>query len=133
MEAGSGETSLSWRNIPIELAKHATYHRNPLLFLAKEDEATLAYTTEDAIRNQRLGSIPVRIIARGLPQDYAQAGIPAEIGEKLEAIWQLGQRNMLNLSEDSQLLIATKSGHMVIHDEPELVVQTILHLLPNKK
>ncbi|MFE6075884.1 alpha/beta fold hydrolase [Paenibacillus sp. NPDC057886] len=105
----------------------------PSFFHAKEEEAELAYTTEDAIRDQKLGSIPVRIIARGLPQDYAQAGISAEVGEELESIWQSGQRNMLNISEDSQLLIATKSGHMVIHDEPELVVQTILNLIPNKK
>ncbi|MGP3784947.1 hypothetical protein [Paenibacillus sp. 1A_MP2] len=40
---------------------------------------------------------------------------------------------MLNISENSQLLIATKSSHMIIHDEPELVVQTILDLVAYKK
>ncbi|OPG96019.1 alpha/beta hydrolase [Chryseobacterium mucoviscidosis] len=105
----------------------------PSFFYAKEREATLAYTTEDAIRGQKLRSIPVRIIARGLPQDYAQAGLSVEVGEELESIWKSGQRNMLNISEDSQLLIATKSSHMIIHDEPELVVQTILDLVAYKK
>ncbi|MGC5773141.1 alpha/beta fold hydrolase [Paenibacillus pabuli] len=105
----------------------------PSFFHAREEEAALAYSTEDAIRGQKLGTIPVRIIARGLPQNYAQAGIPAEVGEQLESIWQSGQRQMLNISEDSQLVIATKSGHMIIHDEPELVVQTILSLVPKLK
>lgn len=103
----------------------------PSFFRAKEEEGNLAYTTEDAIRGQKLGSIPVRVIARGLPQNYAQAGISAEVGQQLEAIWQEGQRNMMNLSSDSKLIIAEQSGHMVIHDEPELVVKTILDLVSN--
>ncbi|WP_440109575.1 alpha/beta fold hydrolase [Paenibacillus sp. QZ-Y1] len=105
----------------------------PAFFHAKEEEAALAYTTENAIRGQHLGSIPVRILARGLPQNYAQAGLSAEVGQKLESIWQSGQRSMLNISENSQLIIAKKSGHMIIHDEPELVVQTILELLPDQQ
>lgn len=103
----------------------------PSFFHAKEEEAALAYKTEDAIRGQNLESIPVRIIARGLPQNYAQAGISDDIGKELESIWQAGQRNMLNISEDSELIVASKSGHMVIHDEPDLVIQTILQLLSN--
>ncbi|MEO2258285.1 alpha/beta hydrolase [Paenibacillus amylolyticus] len=104
----------------------------PSYFHAKEEEALLAHSTEDAIRGQSLGSIPVRIIARGRPQNYASAGIPVEIGQRLESIWQSGQRNMLNISKDSQLIVATRSGHMVIHDEPELVVKTILALISDK-
>ena len=101
----------------------------PEYFEAKEKEAELAYSTEDAIRGQRLGSLPVRIIARGLPQDYAQAGISEAGGRKLEEIWQSGQRQMLEISTDSKLIVAEQSGHMVIHDQPELVVETILDIL----
>lgn len=98
-------------------------------FEAKEEEGNWAGTTEDAIRGQRLGSLPVRIIARGMAQDYAQAGISEEGGRKLESIWQAGQQKMLGISTDSQLIVAEKSGHMVIHDQPELVVETIRSLL----
>ncbi|RRJ64905.1 alpha/beta hydrolase [Paenibacillus oralis] len=104
----------------------------PSYFEAKEEEAELAYTTEDAIRGQRLGALPVRVIARGLPQDYAQVGISETAGRKLEAIWQAGQRKMLDISTDSRLIVAEKSGHMVIHDQPELVVNTILDVLPGR-
>lgn len=98
-------------------------------FEAKEAEGNLAWTTEEAIRNQHFGELPVRVIARGLPQNYAQAGISEEGGRKLEAIWQAGQRKMLELSTDSRLIVAEKSGHMVIHDQPELVIDTIRSLL----
>ncbi|ANY74903.1 alpha/beta hydrolase [Paenibacillus ihbetae] len=104
----------------------------PSYFEAKEEEAELAHTTEDAIRGQHLGSLPVRVIARGLPQDYAQAGISEAGGRKLEEIWQAGQRKMLDISTDSRLIVAEQSGHMVIHDQPELVVDTILDVLQGR-
>ncbi|MEK3914253.1 alpha/beta hydrolase [Paenibacillus sp. FSL H7-0331] len=104
----------------------------PSYFNAKEEEARFAYSTEDAIRRQSLGSLPVRIIARGVTQDYAQAGISVAGGRKIEEIWQSGQQKMLDISTDSHLIVAEKSGHMVIHDQPELVVDTILGLLPGR-
>ncbi|WP_019912531.1 alpha/beta fold hydrolase [Paenibacillus sp. HW567] len=94
-------------------------------FTAKEEEAKLASSTEDAIRGQHLGDLPVKVIARGLSQDYPSVGISAESGSKLEAIWQAGQREMLKISSNSELIVAKQSGHMVIHDEPELVIKTI--------
>ncbi|MEK4514816.1 alpha/beta hydrolase [Paenibacillus sp. FSL H8-0122] len=104
----------------------------PAYFAAKEQEAALASSTEDAIRGQHFGALPVKVIARGQPQDYASFGISGEGGRRLEAIWQEGQRNMLKLSSNSELIVAEKSGHMVIHDQPELVIQTILSVLEEK-
>ncbi|WP_425436671.1 alpha/beta fold hydrolase [Paenibacillus donghaensis] len=90
LEAGSGETSLSWRDIPEQLAESATvvsYDRAGYAWSERADtersganivqelhtamEAEWAVSTEDAIRGQQLGALPVRIIARGIPQDYA--------------------------------------------------------------
>lgn len=102
---------------------------SPSYFTTKQQEADLAYRTEDAIRGQNLGDLPVRIIARGRSQDYASAGIPQAVGERLETIWRDEQRRMLDLSTDSTLVTATKSGHMIIHDQPDLVVATINSLI----
>lgn len=98
-------------------------------FEAKEKEAALIGSTEDAVRGQRLGSLPVTVIARGLPQNYAQAGLSEQAGRKLEEIWQEGQRSMLKLSQQSRWVVAKQSGHMIIHDEPQLVVDEVLRLL----
>lgn len=98
-------------------------------FEAKDEEGRLAYMTEDSIRGQQLGNLPVRIITRGIAADYVTAGISEEGGRKLEAIWQAGQREMLDISSDSKQIIAESSGHMIIHDQPELVVDTIRELL----
>ncbi|MBE1440862.1 alpha/beta fold hydrolase [Paenibacillus sp. OAS669] len=101
----------------------------PSYFEAKEQEGNLAQSTEDAVRGQTLGSLPVRVIARGLPQNYTAFGISEDGGKRLEEIWQAGQRNMLNISTNSELIVAKNSGHMVIHDEPDLVIETIRNLL----
>ncbi|MBT2292954.1 alpha/beta hydrolase [Paenibacillus albidus] len=101
----------------------------PSYFAAKEEEGKLASLTEDAIRGQKFGALPVRVIARGLPQDYISFGISEAGGKQIEDIWQAGQRSMLDLSTNSQLIVAETSGHMIIHDQPELVVKTIRSLV----
>lgn len=101
-------------------------------FEAKDEEGRLAYMTEDSIRGQQLGKLPVRIISRGIAPDYASSGISEEGGRKLEAIWQAGQREMLNISSDSKQVVAEESGHMIIHDQPELVVDILRDLLASQ-
>lgn len=101
----------------------------PQFFEAKDKEGRVAYMTEDAIRGQQLGHLPVRIIARGVAPDYASAGISEEGGRKLEALWQEGQRAMLDISTNSELIIAETSGHMIMHDQPELVVEIVRELI----
>lgn len=98
-------------------------------FEAKVEEGKLAYMTEDSIRGQQLGDLPVRIISRGISPDYKAVGISEEGGRKLEAIWQEGQHGMLDISSNSKQIIAESSGHYVIHDQPELVIETIRELL----
>ncbi|MGB3486227.1 MAG: alpha/beta hydrolase [Mycobacterium sp.] len=102
---------------------------SPSYFTTKQREADLAHLTEDTIRGQNLGDLPVRIIARGRSQDYATAGISPEVGEQLEAIWHDGQQKMLDLSTDATLVTATESAHMIIHDQPDLIIDTINSLL----
>ncbi len=101
----------------------------PAYFRTVDDEGRLSSLTEDAIRGQRLGDLPVRIIARNIAPDYAAAGISDEGGGQIEEIWRDGQRRMLELSTNAELIIAERSGHMVMQDEPELVMNTILDLI----
>lgn len=102
----------------------------PDYFDAVEEEGRSIPLMEDLIRNQNLGDIPVRIIARGLiPPENAKAGFSQAASRKIEDIWQAGQKQMLQLSTDSKLIIAKNSGHYIIHDEPGLVVNVIGQLI----
>lgn len=101
----------------------------PAFFAARQQEADLIGSTEDAVRGQDLGDTPVRVIARGEAQDYAAAGISAAGGAELERVWQDGQRAMTGLSTDSRLVVAEGSGHLVPHDRPDVVVDQVLDVL----
>ncbi len=101
----------------------------PAYFDAKDNEGRLSSLTEDAIRGQDLGALPIRIIARGIAPDYASVSISEEGGRKIEEIWRAGQEAMLEISADSRLTIARKSGHMVMSYQPELVVEAVMDLL----
>ncbi|WP_458121520.1 alpha/beta fold hydrolase [Paenibacillus sp. Z6-24] len=102
---------------------------SPKYFKAVSEEGQLARTTEDAIRDQNLGDLPVRVIARGQEQDLTRFGISKEANDKIEQSWQIGQREMLSISHNSKLIIAKKSEHMIIHDQPKLVIRVIEELL----
>lgn len=100
----------------------------PAYFHAKAEEATLAYLTEDAVRSIKLGTIPVRIISRGVPVDGTAFGLSSQASASLERIWQEGQRHLLTISADTKQIIAPNSGHYVMKTEPNLIADTILSL-----
>ncbi|GAA0506122.1 alpha/beta hydrolase [Saccharopolyspora subtropica] len=67
------------------------------------------------------GDIPVQVVQHGR-QDLA--AIP-QYGPDLERIWAEGQRKWLALSSRSTLVTATRSGHYIYRDEPDLAIQAI--------
>jgi pimeloyl-ACP methyl ester carboxylesterase len=64
-----------------------------------------------------LGDRPLSVITHGIPFPG-----PAAV---LEEGWSEGQRNLARLSTNSELIVATKSNHMINNDEPDLVVDAI--------
>lgn len=104
---------------------------SPKYFRSVAEEGDLASTTENAIRGQHLGNLPVRVIARGIQQNLTQFGISKRGNKQIEQSWQIGQREMLKISTNSKFIVAKKSDHMIIHDQPELVIQVIRELISN--
>lgn len=102
---------------------------SPTYFATQREEADLIAPTEDELRQQDLSDLPLRVIARGLPQDYAAAGIDDDTGRQLERIWQDGQRRMLSLSSNSRLVVAERSGHLVTTEQPDIIVDQVRQVL----
>ncbi|VTR78360.1 alpha/beta fold hydrolase [Cellulomonas hominis] len=121
-----GDQLLAGMVEPAERGRFLDVVATPAFFAARQQEADLIGSTEDAVRGQDLGDLPVRVIARGDPQDYAAAGISAGGGAELERIWQAGQRGMLDLSTRARLVVAEGSGHLVPRDRPDVVVAEVL-------
>ncbi|GAA3928745.1 alpha/beta hydrolase [Actinomadura viridis] len=67
------------------------------------------------------GNIPVEVIQHG--KQYL-AALP-QYGPRLERAWSAGQRRWLALSSRGKLSTATKSGHYIYVDQPDVAVQAI--------
>ena len=69
-----------------------------------------------ARRVTSLGSVPLIVLSRGLPEDGEQK-------------WQREQTELLQLSSDSQQVFAEKSGHNIQFDQPAAAVGAIVQMV----
>ena len=100
---------------------------------ARQDELKNMTQLENEIRQQSLGDLPVTIITHGIPIDITSIGMTKEQSDKLENIWQTQQKQMLDLSTNSSLTVAEKSGHSIMIDEPELVIKEVKKMVEGKQ
>lgn len=69
-----------------------------------------------------LGHLPLVVLSHGLP--YADP--------RVEQDWQALQRDLAGFSSDSLHIIATRSGHQIQLDQPDLVIAAIKQVLTGK-
>lgn len=68
--------------------------------------------------------VPLTLISRGKADEHAPWGDPAR-----EADWRAGHRDLVNNSRRGKLVIADSSDHMVLYDQPELIVQAVKEMV----
>lgn len=116
--------------VPAEQRAHfLAVTATPQYFAARQDEAARIGTTEEALRGQHLGDLPVVVIERGIPQDYARAGIDSATGRQLEAIWHDGQVRMLGISRSTSHVVADRAGHLIPAEQPSVIATAIAEVL----
>ena len=90
-------------------------------------------TSQDQVRVVKsLGDVPLIVLARGPNSEQTRAmwsGLPDDVMNKLEQVWQDLQKDLAGLSSNSALIVATKAGHYIQNDEPQLVIDAILDLV----
>ena len=69
-----------------------------------------------------LGHLPLVVLTHGLPY----------LGPQGERDWQALQRNLAGLSSHSRYIIATRSGHFIQLEQPDLVIAAIKQVLTGK-
>jgi pimeloyl-ACP methyl ester carboxylesterase len=81
--------------------------------------------TEGQLASSCLGGLHVELIFVDQRLRYGNAGDPATV-DAVVAAW---ERLVLDLSTDSRLTIAYRSGHLIHIDRPELVIEAIRRLV----
>jgi len=69
-----------------------------------------------------LGHLPLVVLTHGLPY----------LGPQGERDWQALQGNLAGLSSHSRYIIATRSGHFIQLEQPDLVIAAIKQVLTGK-
>ncbi len=69
----------------------------------------------------QLGDVPLIVITHGIPYTGAQAF--------QEEWWPAAQERLVSLSSNSELIVAENSGHSIMWDEPELVIDSVRELI----
>ena len=99
---------------------------NPYWVRAMRDELRAIPTSCSQMRSLRaqhpLPAVPLRVISQGRPEAKARA-------REMAARFREYHADLVTLAEDSQHLIAERSGHIVPFDQPEIIVDAVTEVL----
>jgi pimeloyl-ACP methyl ester carboxylesterase len=90
-------------------------------------EITISESDKLVAETGPFGDLPLIIISREIPDSFNF--LPPDEGDGAEAMWGAGQKDLLNLSTDSQFLIAVGSGHNIPIENPEIIISAVQGML----
>jgi pimeloyl-ACP methyl ester carboxylesterase len=77
-----------------------------------------------------LGDLPLTVISHGrLDANAVPPSLGQEVRDEYERAWQELQREITALSTRGRRIVAERSGHNVIFDQPEIVIESILEMV----
>jgi pimeloyl-ACP methyl ester carboxylesterase len=72
-----------------------------------------------------LPEVPFFVLTRGIPTTDFPSGVSADFAKEFEQAWQSEQNRLVSLEPNSKHEIAGKSGHYIMVQQPELVIDAI--------
>ncbi len=79
-----------------------------------------------------LGDLPLVLISHA-PTSMIDPSLAPELSVQIQQVWTKLQNNLASLSSNSTHIIATKAGHYIQVDEPQLVIDAILKVIAESK
>ena len=74
---------------------------------------------------ERLGNKPLIVITAGKSLSNEDTGYPKEFTDKLANLWEVHQKDLVTKSTKGKRIIAEHSGHMIPHEQPEIIIEAI--------
>jgi pimeloyl-ACP methyl ester carboxylesterase len=79
-----------------------------------------------------LGDLPLTVISHGqLDANAVPPSLGQQVRDEYEAAWQTLQAEITSLSTRGRRIIAERSGHNIMYDQPVIIVESILEILSN--
>jgi pimeloyl-ACP methyl ester carboxylesterase len=98
------------------------------LSASQEESRNVEALANEAGKIKSFGNIPL-IVITGTGENHRKGFPNQELATEVEKIWMQMQTELLGLSTDSEQILASKSGHYIQLDQPEVVVEGIRKLL----
>jgi pimeloyl-ACP methyl ester carboxylesterase len=77
-----------------------------------------------------LGDLPLTVISHGqLDANAVPRSLGQQVRDEYEAAWQKLQVEIMSLSTRGRRIVAERSGHNVIFDQPEIIIEAIIDIL----
>jgi pimeloyl-ACP methyl ester carboxylesterase len=81
-----------------------------------------------------LGDLPLTVISHGqLDANAVPPALGQEVRDQYERAWQELQREITSLSTRGRHIVAERSGHNIIFDQPEIIIESILEMVKSTK
>ena len=95
--------------------------------LIAETESVYAAQTQPVTT---LGDLPLTVISHGpLDANAVPPSLGQSVRDEYEAAWQKLQAEITSLSTRGRHIVAERSGHNIIFDQPEVVIESILEMV----
>lgn len=92
-----------------------------------ETESVFAAETQPV---STLGDMPLTVISHGqLDANAVPRSLGQQVRDEYEAAWQKLQAEITSLSTRGRRIVAERSGHNVIFDQPGIVIESVLEML----
>ncbi len=83
---------------------------------------------------ESLGDLPLTVISHGqLDADAVPPSLGPEVRQQYERVWQELHREITALSRRGKRIVAEKSGHNVIFDQPEIIVEALVEMVSSAR
>jgi pimeloyl-ACP methyl ester carboxylesterase len=95
--------------------------------MVAESESVYAALTQPVYT---LGDLPLTVISHGqLDANAVPPSLGQQVRDEYEAAWQTLQAEITSLSTRGRRIVAERSGHNVMFDQPEIVIESILEMV----
>lgn len=93
------------------------------------DRVNIAGSLQQAARLTSLGDLPLVALSHGGSSELFSAGLPGDLGARLEQMWLETVTEQARLSTNGRLVVASQPDHAIHQAEPQLVIDAILNVL----
>lgn len=96
-------------------------------FIAEQQAVQAIHAELRAARITSLGDLPLVVLSHGEPM--AMPGLGDEVNQTYEQLWQDLQAELAALSSQGKLMVAEGSGHYLLLERPQLVIDAIAEVV----